>query len=140
MLKITDQVVIPETELVMTAIRASGPGGQHVNKVATAIQLRFDIAGSTALDASVKERLLASGDQRISTDGVATIKAQRSRSQEQNRDDALQRLADLIRPALTPPKIRKKTKPSRQEREKRLADKARRSKIKQSRGRVSDDD
>ena len=99
-----------------------------------------EIAGSTALDASVKERLLASGDQRISTDGVATIKAQRSRSQEQNRDDALQRLADLIRPALTPPKIRKKTKPSRQEREKRLADNARRSKIKRGRGRVSDDD
>jgi ribosome-associated protein len=140
MLKITDQVAIPESELTMTAIRASGPGGQNVNKVATAIHLRFDIANSTALDASVKERLLAIGDTRISADGVVNIKAQQWRSQEKNRDEALRRLADLIRPALTAPRVRKKTKPSRQAREKRLDDKGRRSKVKRRRGRVGDYD
>ena len=138
MLRINNDIEIPESELELNAIRSSGPGGQNVNKVATAIHLRFDIAASSVLPDDVKSRLLNLRDRRISSDGVVNIKAQRSRSQDKNRIDALKRLADLLRKGLVAPKARKKTKPSRKSKEKRLADKARRSQVKQSRGRVID--
>jgi len=138
MLRINDDIEIPEAEVEMNAIRSSGPGGQNVNKVATAIHLRFDIASSVVLPEEVKARLLTLRDRRISADGVINIKAQRSRSQDKNRIDALKRLADLLQKGLVVPKARKKTKPSRRAKEKRLMDKARRGQLKQSRGKVSD--
>ena len=138
MLLINDDIEIPEAELELNAIRSSGPGGQNVNKVATAIHLRFDIGASAVLPEYVKMRLLALNDRRISSEGIVNIKAQRSRSQDKNRIDALKRLGDLVQKGLVVPKKRKKTRPSRRAKEKRLADKARRSQVKQSRGRIVD--
>ena len=138
MLRINDDIEIPEAELELNAIRSSGPGGQNVNKVATAIHLRFDIGASAVLPENVKMRLLALKDRRISSEGIVNIKAQRSRSQAKNRIDALKRLGDLVQKGLVVPKKRKKTRPSRRAKEKRLADKARRSQVKQSRGRIVD--
>jgi ribosome-associated protein len=138
MLKINDDLSIPESELELSAIRAQGPGGQNVNKVASAIHLRFDIANSAALSDDVKERLLALKDRRISKAGVVVIKSQRFRNQDKNKDDALERLAVLVRKALQVKKPRKKTKPSKQARERRLEEKSRRSRLKQSRKPVED--
>lgn len=139
MLKISDTIVIPEAELRLTAVRSRGPGGQNVNKVSSAVQLRFDAARSASLPDDVRERLLRLNDQRITDDGIINIKAQRSRSQEKNRSDALARLRDLILQATVEPKIRRKTRPGRKAKEKRLADKAHRSQLKQARGKVPDD-
>jgi ribosome-associated protein len=133
MLKINDELTIPESELEFAAIRAQGPGGQNVNKVSSAIHLRFDIPNSAVLDDEVKERLLALKDRRISKAGIVVIKSQRFRNQDKNREDALERLAALVRNTLIVKKARKKTKPSKQARERRLEEKSRRSRLKQSR-------
>lgn len=138
MLQITNSVSIPEDEIDMSAVRSQGAGGQNVNKVATAIHLRFDI-GASSLPESYKERLLQLSDQRITKDGVIVIKAQQHRTQEQNREEALERLQELIKSAIVLPKPRKASRPTFSAKQKRLESKSKRSYIKALRGKVADD-
>lgn len=128
-------LVIQESEVHITAIRAQGAGGQNVNKVSSAIHLRFDIAASSLPD-DVKERLLALRDSRITSDGVLVLKAQRHRTQDQNRLDAFARLHELVQSVAAPPVPRKPTKPTKASRQRRLDGKSQRATLKAMRGKV----
>jgi len=126
---------IPPSALALSFIRASGPGGQNVNKVATAAQLRFDAAGSGALTPAELARLRRLAGRRMTAAGVVVITARRFRTQERNREDAIERLADLLRAARTPPRTRRPTRPGKAARERRLTEKKRRGETKRLRGR-----
>ncbi len=132
-LPVTDTILIPEEELAFSFVRASGPGGQNVNKVATAVQLRFDVAGSPSLPDGVRRRLILLAGSRVTGEGVLMIEARRFRSQHRNREDAVNRLVTLIRRAAEKPKKRRKTRPSKASVERRLESKQRRGKLKNSR-------
>jgi ribosome-associated protein len=132
MIEITPSLQIDERELQIDFVRASGPGGQNVNKVATAVQLRFDVNASS-LSEDVKARLIRLAGNRITAEGVLLIEAKRFRTQEQNRADAIQRFAELVRKSLVKPKTRRKTKPTKASKEERLKVKKKRGEIKKIR-------
>ncbi len=133
MLQVTPTLAIPDAELVERFVRSAGPGGQNVNKVSTAVELRFDVAGSPSLPEHVRERLLARRDRRLTDEGVLVLSAQRFRTQDRNREDARERLAALIAAATVAPKKRIATKPSKGAKERRLGAKRERASVKRQR-------
>jgi ribosome-associated protein len=135
MLTVTRTLVIPDAELTERFLRADGPGGQHVNRTESAVELRFDVARSPSLPESVRARLLARCDRRLTADGVLVIQARRFRDQARNRDDARERLSELIRGALQAPKPRIATRPTRAAKKRRLDSKQQRGRLKRERGR-----
>lgn len=135
MLEIDERLRIPDDELIEKFVRAAGPGGQNVNKVASAVELRFDVAASRALPDGVRERLLARRDRRLTDEGVLVIQANRFRDQGKNREDARARLADVIRAAQFVPKKRIATRPTRASKERRIDAKKTRATVKRNRGR-----
>jgi len=138
--EIDQNLSLPDQDLTWSFVRASGPGGQNVNKVATAAQLRFDLAGTESLAPVVKQRLRSLAGRRVTEDGALIIVARNQRTQEGNRREALERLADLVRRALVAPKVRKATRPTRASRERRLETKTQRRSTKQLRRKVRWDD
>ncbi len=140
MLEINSEITIKSSELHFDFVRSSGPGGQNVNKVASAVQLRFDLRNSTSIPEEIKPKLIKLAGKRVTSDGILVLDARTSRSQSQNREEALARLRSLILKALHKPKPRRKTKPTRASIEKRLKNKKARGATKRLRGNVSDDD
>jgi len=135
MLIVSHSISVPESELVERFLRADGPGGQHVNRTESAVELRFDVVHSPSLPEAIRERLLARRDRRLTGDGVLVIHGRRFRDQGRNRDDVRERLVEIIRDVLVPPKKRLATKPTRASKERRLVGKQQRGKTKQNRSR-----
>jgi ribosome-associated protein len=138
MLIVSPSITLPESELFERFLRADGPGGQHVNRTESAVELRFDVIHSPSLPDEIRERLLARRDRRLTGDGILVIQARRFRDQARNRDDVRERLVEIIRSVLVPPKKRLATKPTRASKERRLVGKQQRGKIKQARSRKPD--
>ena len=136
MIHISNTITLDDNDIQMDFIRASGPGGQNVNKVSSAVQLRFDAAGCATLNDSIRQRLKKIAGKRMTAEGTLIIKAQRYRSQEQNRQDAIDRLVAMIRQSIQVPKYRRPTKPSKASKRRRLTAKRRRSDLKRQRRRV----
>ncbi len=139
MIQVTPDFAIPESEISERFVRASGPGGQNVNKVSTAVELRFDPSQSAAITSDVRDRLRTLAGSRMTADGVLVIDARRHRTQAQNREDARERLAELVRQALVKPRRRRATKPGKGAVERRIETKKRRSETKRARGRTGDE-
>ncbi len=140
MISVTRTISIDERELNFQFIRSSGPGGQNVNKVSTAVQLRFDVGNSPSLPGDVRTRLIRLAGRRVTQEGILIIEARRERTQERNREDAIERLRELIRQAAQKPRPRKKTKPSKAAKERRLESKKQRGRIKKMRGAKAETD
>jgi len=139
-MRISPSIDIPESELTERFLRADGPGGQHVNRTESAVELRFDVAQSPSLPDAVRARVLARRDRRLTDEGVLVIQGRRFRDQARNRDDVRERLVEIIRGSLVPPRKRVATKPTRASKERRIAGKKQRGTVKRNRGRAWSED